>query len=99
MFLPFEKAEADMFEKTSSEDNFSPQFRYSKTKNKTDNKIILTNNDNHIINIPFNQHEIHDALIKCNSKNSTGHDGIPYIFIKQLSNRAISIILKIFNVI
>lgn len=32
-------------------------------------------------------------------KNSTGHDEIPYIFIKQLPISAISILLKIYNLI
>ncbi|KAE9522075.1 hypothetical protein AGLY_017519 [Aphis glycines] len=96
-----EKAEAlaEIFEKNSSDENYSPEFRNSKSKNETDNPIVFSKDENHPINTPINVQELYDALYKCNSKNSTGHDEIPYIFIKQLPISAISILLKIFNLI
>jgi hypothetical protein len=95
------KAEAlvEIFEKNSSDENYSPEFRNSTSKNKTYNPITFSKDENHSINIPINVQELYDALFKCNSRNSTGHDEIPYLFIKQLPISAISILLKIFNLI
>jgi len=100
-FSSLEKAEAlaEVFEKNSSDENYSPDFRNSKSKNETENPITISEDENHPINLPINIQELFDALYKCNSKNSTGHDEIPYIFIKQLPISAISILLKIYNLI
>lgn len=100
-FSSLEKAEAlaEIFEKNSSDENYSPEFRNSKSKNETDNPITFSKEENHPINLPINVQELYDALYKCNLKNSTGHDEIPYIFIKQLPINAISILLKIYNLI
>ncbi|KAL5240198.1 hypothetical protein ACI65C_007608 [Semiaphis heraclei] len=90
MFTFVKKAEAlaEIFEKNSSDENYSPDFRNSKSKNETENQITISQDENlHPINLPINIQELFDAHYKCNSKNSTGHDEIPYIFIEQLPFR------------
>lgn len=82
-YSSLEKAEAlaEIFEKNSSDENYSSGFRNSKSKNETDNPITFSKDENHPINIKINVQVLYDALCKCNSKNSADHDELPYIFI------------------
>lgn len=90
---------AKHFQNNSSNSNFENSFNtYKNTKDEFFNINAFINNNNHDYNLPLTIKEVYTELVNCNSKSS-GPDDIPYVFIKNLSEYALNILLTIYNLI
>ena len=84
------------FTKVSSTDNYCPDFVNSKTQ--AENDFFIENNNDSVINKPFNIEELNDAIdsSKC---TAPGKDGISNGIIKHFFIKIREYLLMIFNMI
>lgn len=80
------EAFAQSFTKNSCDSNFDPVSTHYKHNQENLITNELNNNFHHQdshLNIPFNEKELHNAMLSCKSK-SPGPNDIPYFFVQNM---------------